>query len=65
MSFEAKCPECNRTYPGLDGMLDFQRRTSDNPFEDFEPSQDTGARPSYVVVHSMSPVSDNRGNGAA
>ena len=38
MSFEAKCPECNRTYPGLDAMLDFQRRTSDNPFDDFVPS---------------------------
>ena len=38
MSFEAKCPECNRTYPGLDAMLDFQRRTTDNPFDDFVPS---------------------------
>lgn len=33
MSFEAKCPECNMTYPGKEAMLEHQRRTSDNPFE--------------------------------
>jgi len=33
MSFEAKCPECNRTYPGLQVMLEYQRATSDLPYE--------------------------------
>ena len=51
MSFEAKCPECNRTFPGIDTMLDYQRRISDNPFD-----QQMVAGGS--LIHSMSPVTE-------
>lgn len=33
MSFEAKCAECNSTYPGLDAMLEYQQTNSDLPHE--------------------------------
>ena len=33
MAFEAKCPECNRVYPGLEPMLEYQAATSDLPLE--------------------------------
>lgn len=53
MSFEAKCPECNGTYPGFEAMLEYQRRTADNPFAD---EDDVCAA---AVGHSMSPVSES------
>ena len=52
MSFEAKCPECNSTYPGLEAMLEHQRRTSDNPFEQCGSEE-------VAAIHSMSQASEN------
>lgn len=54
MSFEAKCPECNKCYPGLETMLNYQRFNPD--YLTADQYQHTGG-----VGHSMSPTS-NDGN---
>ena len=60
MSFEAKCPECNKTFPGRENMLEYQRNTSDLPFE----LQTMEAINTTVVGHSMSPISEAAYNRA-
>ena len=60
MSFEAKCPECNKTFPGIERMLEYQANTSEQPLE---LEGETGFDPVQVVGHSMSPASAVNGAG--